>query len=94
MGASGSKSPTKEINKSEEQIDKQYNKYIRAPEGFVCNNNITNNNITNNNITNDNITKDNITKDNIPIILDIIIYFLIIFIILFASYLLYNGVIK
>jgi hypothetical protein len=74
MGASGSKSPTKEINKSEEQIDKQYNKYIRAPEGFVCNNNIT--------------------KDNIPIILDIIIYFLIIFIILFASYLLYNGVIK
>jgi len=79
MGASGSKSPTKEINKSEEQIDKQYNKYIRAPEGFVCNNNIT---------------KDNIPKDNIPIILDIIIYFLIIFIILFASYLLYNGVIK
>ncbi len=74
MGASGSKSPTNEINKSEEQIDKQYNKYIRAPEGFVCNNNIT--------------------KDNIPIILDIIIYFLIIFIILFTSYLLYNGVIK
>jgi hypothetical protein len=76
MGASGSKSPTKEINKSEEQIDKQYNKYIRAPEGFVCN---------------DNITKDN---DNIPIILDIIIYYFIIFIILFISYLLYNGVIK
>jgi hypothetical protein len=74
MGASGSKSPTNEINKIEEQIDKQYNKYIRAPEGFVCNNNIT--------------------KDNIPIILDIIIYFLIIFIILFTSYLLYNGVIK
>ena len=39
---------------------------------------------------NNNITKDN----NIPTITDIIIYFLILFIILFMSYLLYNGIIK
>jgi hypothetical protein len=82
MGASGSKDPTKEVNKSEERIDKDYNKYLKAPESFMC--------------KNDNAINDNIQNTNNFIYF--FIYFFILFFILFSyllfSYLLYNYVIK
>jgi hypothetical protein len=78
MGAAQAKSTTKEVTKSDEQRNKEFNMYTIAPEGFMCKTN--------------NITK--YTKDNVPTITDIIIYFLTLFTILFMSYLLYSDVIK
>ena len=79
MGASGSKDPTKEVNKSEERIDKDYNKYLKAPESFMC--------------KNDNAINDNIPKNTNNFIYFFILFFILFSYLLF-SYLLYNYVIK
>ena len=46
MGAAQAKSTTKEVTKSDEQRNKEFNMYTIAPEGFMCKtNNITKDNV-------------------------------------------------
>jgi hypothetical protein len=43
MGAAQAKSVTKEVTKSDEQRNKEYNMYTVASEGFMCKNNMKDN---------------------------------------------------
>ena len=66
MGAAQAKSVTKEVTKSDEQRNKEFNMYTIAPEGFMCKTN--------------NITKDNNIHTIANIIIYFLILFTILFI--------------